>query len=50
MVLLLELPQDLGCAAEFAPALLEAGVLQVNVKLVRQVVRRGALVHVPDLE
>ena len=50
VVLLLELAQDLGGAAELAPALLEAGVLQVDVQLVRQVVRRGPTVHVADLE
>ena len=50
MVLLLELAQDLGGAAELAPALLEAGVLQVDVQLVRQVVRRGPTVHVADLD
>ena len=49
VVLLLELAQDLGGAAELAPALLEAGVLQVDVQLVRQVVRRGPTVHVADL-
>ena len=50
VVLLLELAQDLRGAAELAPALLEAGVLQVDVQLVRQVVRRGPTVHVADLD
>ena len=50
VVLLLELAQDLCGAAELAPALLEACVLQVDVQLVRKVVRRGTPVHVADLD
>ena len=49
VVLLLELSEDLCGAAELAPPLLEAGVLEVDVQLVGQVVRGGALVHVADL-
>ena len=49
-MLLLELSEDLCGAAELAPALLEAGVLEMDVQLVGQVVRGGAPVHVADLD
>ena len=50
MVLLLELPEDLRRAAELSPAFLESGVLEVDVQLVGQVVRRRPLVDVADLD